>query len=57
MKLENYILLIPMLFIRERCFQHLKKEKTENYCWIQQTLNLLKGWVLNGQINICTLNL
>jgi hypothetical protein len=57
MKLKNYILLIPMLDIRERCFQHLKKEKPEKYCWIQQTLNLPKRWGLNEQINICTPNL
>jgi hypothetical protein len=44
-------------YIRERCFQHLKKEELEKYFWIQQTLNLLKGWVLNRQINICTPNL
>ena len=37
-------------------YQHLKKEEPEKYCWLQQTLNLLKRWGLNEQINICTQN-
>jgi hypothetical protein len=47
----------PYAVYKGECFQHHKKEKPERYCWIQQTLNLLKGWDLNGKINICTLNL
>ena len=47
----------PYADIGERCFQHLKKEKPEKYCWIQQTLNLLKRQGLNEKINICTPNL
>ncbi len=47
----------PYAVIRENCFRHQKKAKPEKYCWLQQTLNLLKRWGLNEQINICTPNL
>ncbi|MFF2458273.1 hypothetical protein [Peribacillus simplex] len=45
---------VPVEILKKR---HLKKVKLEKYCWIQQTLNLLKRWGLNEPINICTPNL
>ena len=51
---NELFLLIHMLNIRVSCFQHRKKGERVKYCWIQQIQNLLKRWVLNVRINICT---
>ncbi|MBR8644833.1 hypothetical protein KEH51_11730 [[Brevibacterium] frigoritolerans] len=56
-EVENLFKINSKAIYKGELFPASEERRTEKYCWIQQTLNLLKGWGLNGQINICTPNL